>query len=138
MRAPWQRCVRTTTYSATVRRLLIDTYDTWPRPGPCRHVLVDRDYRYYNNEHEHPLRCRQRRRQPRQTRHLAGAWADLDWESALTWPDTRRDYGEPRQCGIGYIGLCLFFIAFVDRADERRIICLRKANSREVNRYAKA
>lgn len=54
----------------------------------------------------------------------------------MTWPDLRRVYGEPRQCGIGYIGLCLFFVAFVDRDGERRIISLRKANQREVRRYA--
>jgi len=63
--------------------------------------------------------------------------ADLEWDSAVTWLDTRREYGEPRQCGIGYIGPRLFFMAFVDRAEERRIISLRKANPREVNRYAK-
>ena len=60
----------------------------------------------------------------------------LEWETALTWPDLRRMYGEPRQCGIGYIGLRLFFVVFVDRPDERRVISLRKANAREVKRYA--
>ncbi len=34
---------------------------------------------------------------------------DLEWESAVTWPDMRRAYGEPRQCGIGYVGLRLCF-----------------------------
>ena len=66
---------------------------------------------------------------------------DLEWDSAVIWPDTRRVYGEPRQCGIGYIGLRLFFVAFVDRTvgtqTRRRIISLRKANSRERNRYAR-
>lgn len=62
--------------------------------------------------------------------------AELEWDSAVTWPDLRRMYGEPRQCSIGYIGLRLFFVAFVDRGMERRIISLRKANSREVKRYA--
>jgi|JI10StandDraft_1071094.scaffolds.fasta_scaffold1018125_2 uncharacterized DUF497 family protein len=65
-----------------------------------------------------------------------GSAAELEWDSALTWPDMRRDYGEPRQCGIGYIGLRLYAVVFVDRADVRRIISLRKANRREVNRYA--
>ena len=60
----------------------------------------------------------------------------LEWSSAVTWPDTRRVYGESRQCGIGYIGLRLFFVTFVDRIEGRRIINLRKANSREVKRYA--
>jgi uncharacterized DUF497 family protein len=62
--------------------------------------------------------------------------ADMEWTTAVTWPDLRRDYGEARQCGIGYIGLRLYFVAFVDRAGRRRIISLRKANRREVNRYA--
>lgn len=62
--------------------------------------------------------------------------SDLEWDSAVTWADLRKVYGEPRQRGIGYIGLRLFFVAFVDRADERRIISLRKANSRERSRYA--
>lgn len=64
--------------------------------------------------------------------------AELEWESALIWPDLRRDYGEQRQCGIGYIGLRLHVVAFVDRANSRRIISRRKANRREVNRYAQA
>ena len=61
----------------------------------------------------------------------------MAWDSTVVWPDARRVYDEPRQCGIGYIGLRLYFVAFVDRADVRRGISLRKANSREVNRYAK-
>lgn len=63
--------------------------------------------------------------------------AQLEWDSAVIWPDTRRVRDEPRQCGIGYIGLRLFFVAFVDRDDGRRLISLRKANPREVKRYAK-
>ena len=62
---------------------------------------------------------------------------DLEWETALTWLDTRNVYNEPRQCGIGYIGLRLFYVAFVDRAEMRRIISIRKANQREETRYAK-
>lgn len=62
----------------------------------------------------------------------------LEWDSALTWPDLRCDYGEARWCGIGYIGLRLHAVVFVDRADGRRIISLRKANQREVNRYAQS
>lgn len=56
---------------------------------------------------------------------------ELEWDSALTWP-------EPRWCGIGYIGLRLYTVVFVDRAEDRRIISLRKSNRREVNRYAQA
>ncbi|PRB80532.1 BrnT family toxin [Pseudomonas sp. MYb185] len=65
-----------------------------------------------------------------------GLAVEFEWDTAVVWPDTRRDYGEPRQCALGYIGLRLFFMAFVDRVDERRVISLRKANKREVKRYA--
>ncbi len=63
---------------------------------------------------------------------------ELEWEIALIWEDDRKDYGESRMRGIGYIGLRLYFVAFVDRASNRRIISLRKANPREIERYAKA
>lgn len=64
--------------------------------------------------------------------------AELEWGSAVIWPDVRREYGEARKVAIGYIGLRLYCVAFVDRAEGRRIISLRKANQREVERYAKA
>ena len=64
----------------------------------------------------------------------------FEWETAVVWPDTRRDYGEPRMVALGYIGLRIMALVFVDRPPEqpteRRIISLRKANSREVKRYA--
>lgn len=60
----------------------------------------------------------------------------LEWDTAITWVDTRKDYDEDRQCGIGHIGLTLYFVAFVDRGQTRRIISLRKANRKEVKRYA--
>ena len=66
--------------------------------------------------------------------------AGFEWETAVVWPDTRRDYGEARMVALGYIGLRIMAMVFVDRAPkkpaERRIISLRKANSREVKRYA--
>jgi len=39
---------------------------------------------------------------------------------------------------IGYapIGERVFCVVFTDRGDQRRIISLRKANAREVKRYA--
>ena len=62
--------------------------------------------------------------------------AELERESAVVWPDVRHEYGEMRMAAIGYIGLRLYYIVFVDRADDRRVISLRKANKREVKRYA--
>jgi len=66
--------------------------------------------------------------------------AGFEWGTAVVWPDRRRDYGEARMAALGYIGLRIMAVVFVDRpADkptERRIISLRKANSREVKHYA--
>ncbi|MFM2006166.1 MAG: hypothetical protein RLZZ09_1821 [Pseudomonadota bacterium] len=60
----------------------------------------------------------------------------LEWDAGLTWDDTRKDYGEPRQCGLVPIGARLYHVVFVERGSHRRIISLRKANRREVKRYA--
>lgn len=65
---------------------------------------------------------------------------DFEWETAVVWPDQRRDYGEPRMVALGYIGLRIMAVVYVDRPPahptERRIISVRKANRREVHRYA--
>jgi uncharacterized protein len=64
----------------------------------------------------------------------------FEWESAVVWPDKRREYEEARMVALGYIGLRIMALVFVDRPPERpterRIISLRKANTREVKRYA--
>ncbi len=62
----------------------------------------------------------------------------FEWEDAVVREDTRREYGERRMIALGYIGLRLYCAIYVDRGDERRIISLRKANSREVKHYAEA
>jgi len=61
---------------------------------------------------------------------------DLDWNRALTWFDSRHNYGEPRQCALALLGDRLYFVAFVDRGECRRIISLRKTNNREKLHYA--
>ncbi len=66
-----------------------------------------------------------------------GFAAGFEWASAVQWHDTRSAYGEQRQCALGYIGRRLYFMAFVERATQCRVISLRKANLREVSRYAK-
>ncbi|MDD2777209.1 MAG: BrnT family toxin [Gallionella sp.] len=60
----------------------------------------------------------------------------FEWDNAVTWPDQRREYGEQRIVGLGYIGDRLFSVVFVDRDENRRIISLRKANKREESIYA--
>lgn len=59
----------------------------------------------------------------------------LEWDSAVVWPDVRRVYGEPRQCALALLVDRVFFVVFVDRANGRRIISLRKANNREKRHY---
>ncbi len=59
----------------------------------------------------------------------------FDWDDAMIWEDRRKDYGESRMAALGFIGERLFFCAFVDRDAVRRIITLRKANSREIRIY---
>lgn len=61
----------------------------------------------------------------------------LDWAASWIWIDLRRDYGEARQCALVPKGQRLYFVAFVDRGDVRRVISLRKANEREVKHYVK-
>lgn len=62
----------------------------------------------------------------------------LDWATALIWEDTRKDYGEPRYCVLGFIADRLHSVVFTPREGKPRIISLRKANKREVKRYEKA
>ncbi len=60
---------------------------------------------------------------------------ELDWDAALLWIDDRQDYGETRVLALAPKTEILYYVAFVDRADVRRIISLRRANRREVRRY---
>lgn len=62
--------------------------------------------------------------------------AELEWDWLLAKTDTRRDYGETRMVGYAPIGPRVFCVVFTDRGDERRMISLRKANTREVKYYA--
>lgn len=62
----------------------------------------------------------------------------FEWDDAIAREDTRREYGERRMIALGYIGTRLHCAMYVDRGEERRVISLRKANSREVKLYAEA
>jgi len=72
-----------------------------------------------------------------QTKHgvplsLAG---ELDWEAALVWVDDRFEYGETRMIALAPKTEILYYVAFVDRGNVRRVISLRRANRREVKHY---
>lgn len=64
--------------------------------------------------------------------------ASLDWDEALVWIDDRRDCGENRVLALAPKSAILYYVAFVDRGEVRRIISLRRANRREVKRYVQA
>jgi uncharacterized DUF497 family protein len=63
---------------------------------------------------------------------LAG---QLDWEAALVWVDERFEYNELRMIALAPEINVLYYVAFVDRVDVRRIISVRRANRREVKHY---
>ena len=60
---------------------------------------------------------------------------ELAWDEALVWVDRRFQYDEVRMAGLVPAGDRLYFVAFVDRADVRRVISLRFAERREVKHY---
>ena len=63
---------------------------------------------------------------------------ELDRESSLVWIDERRQYGENRMIALAPSTGTLYYVAFVDRQEIRRIISLRRANRREVKHYVKS
>lgn len=60
---------------------------------------------------------------------------ELDWEAALVWVDGRFEYSETRMIALAPKTGILYYVAFVDRGEVRRIISLRRANRREVKYY---
>lgn len=64
-----------------------------------------------------------------------GLASELDWDAALVWVDERHDYGELRMIALAPATGILYYVAFVDRTEVRRIISLRRANRREVKHY---
>ena len=62
----------------------------------------------------------------------------FEWETAIVKVDSRHQYGEARLEAMGLIDARLYVLVFTLRETAVRIISLRKANSREVKRYAAA
>jgi uncharacterized DUF497 family protein len=59
----------------------------------------------------------------------------LDWDAALVWVDERFDYEELRMIALAPETATLYYVAFVERGNVRRIISLRRATRREVKHY---
>jgi len=60
---------------------------------------------------------------------------ELDWDAALVWVDDRFVYNELRMIALAPKTNTLYYVAFVERGDRRRIISLRRATRREVKHY---
>ncbi|MDD5027908.1 MAG: hypothetical protein AUJ20_10450 [Comamonadaceae bacterium CG1_02_60_18] len=73
------------------------------------------------------------------TKHLV--WFELaesfDWGTAQIEQDSRRSYSETRFVATGLIAQRVHVLIFCFRETKIRLISLRKANPREVKRYAR-
>lgn len=63
---------------------------------------------------------------------------ELDWDAALAWVDHRFEYDEVRMIALAPKTATLYYVAFVDRGEARRIISLRRATRREVKHYVQS
>ena len=63
---------------------------------------------------------------------------ELDWDAALVWVDGRFEYSELRMIALAPKTGILYYVAFVDRGEVRRIISLRRANRHEVKHYVQS
>lgn len=59
----------------------------------------------------------------------------IDWSDLACYADTRKNYGERREIAYALIDSRLYCVVFTERGETIRIISLRKANKREVQRY---
>ena len=64
--------------------------------------------------------------------------AGFAFQTAVFSLDTRRDYGEVRRRALGLLDGRVHVLVFTETARGIRVISFRKANSREVRRYAAA
>ena len=61
--------------------------------------------------------------------------AELDWETAVSEEDTRKDYGETRIQVLAFLGKRLHAAVITVRGDALHVISFRKANRKEVKWY---
>lgn len=63
---------------------------------------------------------------------------ELDWDVALVWIDDRFEYAEMRMIALAPKTETLYYVAFVDHGEIRRVISLRHANRREVKHHVES
>ena len=64
--------------------------------------------------------------------------ADFEFETALTWLDQRKEYGEDRWIALGHLGERPHVLCYLEKPKGIRVISLRKANEREGRIYDQA
>jgi len=64
--------------------------------------------------------------------------SEIDFNNAMVFPDTRKEYGETRYIALCYLDRRLHVLCFTETQTGIRVISFRKANEREANRYGKA
>lgn len=62
--------------------------------------------------------------------------AELDFTVALIEEDTRRNYGERRMRALALLDGRLHSLVYVHAGADTRVVSFRRANKREVKRYA--
>ena len=63
--------------------------------------------------------------------------AEFEFGTAHIQTDSRQEYGEVRNAALGSLHGRLHVLCFTETSDGIRVISFRKANDREVKRYAK-
>ena len=61
---------------------------------------------------------------------------EFDWSRVIVFEDDRKQYGEVRFLLFGYLDERLHVAVVTPRADDLRVISLRRANTKEVRLYA--
>ena len=64
--------------------------------------------------------------------------AEVDFNTALVFPDMRKEYGETRYIALCYLDRRLHVLCFTETEAGIRVISFRKANAREAKRHGKA
>jgi len=62
-------------------------------------------------------------------------FAEMDFDTAISVEDARKNYGELRLRVLGYIGGKLHAAVITPRGEKIRVISLRRANRREERAY---
>ena len=63
---------------------------------------------------------------------------ELDWDAALVWVDNRFAYDDVRMIALAPEASTLYYVAFIERGKVCRIVSLRRATRREVERYVQS